>query len=91
MGLNDRIEIGDLVMVWRGCRFCGNVLTLGKTFTVVQVLDVIGAMRCCGRISKERSVLRTQGAQYGWPEYVLKKIKPLHEHESVDTDDEIPA
>ena len=87
--MTERIEPGDLVMIWRGCRFCGTAVMLGRTFVAAEVLESLGGMRCCGKISAERTVLQVAGVNCGWPEYVLKKLRPLDEGEIVTTKEEI--
>lgn len=87
----DNIQVGDLVVVVKPIRCCGNDSLVGKPFTVIgypvhqrkqcifclSMSDTLNDFMLYGDISVDRNR--------------LKRIPPLSELESIKTQEEIPA
>jgi hypothetical protein len=75
------IKVGDLVVVVRGCAYCGDE-SLGEIFTVARVQEAYGAMTCCGIGAYDRDITASAGhPDEGVPIGMLKRIPPLDELE----------
>lgn len=78
--MSERIERGDLVMVVRGPKCCGDVSEIGKTFMVSWVGRVVGECGICGAYPGENMAADASiNGEFGYPFYMLKKLPPLTE------------
>lgn len=95
--MSDEIKVGDLVMVVRGLRCCGNSRKLGLAFTVAEIAYHDGNVRLecvhCGSKGQSDGTLAypERGKGQGVFLYQLKKIDPPAQDESEETKRELVA
>lgn len=77
------IEVGDLVMVVRGCPYCIAEGALGHTFRVSEIYRSYSRSLCCGQLGRVPVAIDNDN-ENGYDLRILKRIDPLHEPEHTE-------
>ena len=89
MLMDKPISVGDLVVVVRPCKACGDTRWLGDTFRVSEFFTSREPSLCCGEESAGEVYACAEGEDEGMPLRELKRIPPLDELEGQRTEENL--